>query len=64
MGRQGKQATLFPDNIKVFGGFVCLVFLGGGGGGGSFVNVFAYSFCLLTCRCSPMRDYRKIVVFR
>lgn len=45
------MGTLFPDNFKVV--FFC-----------EHVNVFAYSFCLLTSLCSTMRDYREIVVVR
>lgn len=53
MGMPGKQAALFPDNFKVVFCF-CFFFL--------CKCVCLYSFCLLTSRCSPIRDYREIVV--
>lgn len=54
MGMPGKQAAaLFPVNFKVVFCF-CFFFL--------CKCVCLYSFCLLTSRCSPMRDYREIVV--
>lgn len=61
---KGNRLHYFRIISRFLGVLFVWFFWGVGVGGGSFVNVFAYSFCLLTCRCSPMRYYRKIVVVR